>query len=501
LKRVSFSCATTTPAAAFVMATAAQITDLYNSIALLNSTLTERVDAADAAVATATASITSTTTSLTSFQGDMNSMYLMMCGVFVFFMQAGFALLEAGTVRAKNAKNILMKNLLDACIGAVIWWSWGYGIAYDKHAVGVDADGASVYQQGFIGYGTGDGVLTSFFAGSDEKKGYNAGTDQGYAYAGWWFQYVFCAAAATIVSGAMAERTTLIGYLVYTVGISGFIYPVVVFWTWGGGWASTYNTGLLDFAGSGIVHMTGGVAALTGAAVVGPRKGRFDESKKPIAMPAHNTTFQVLGTFILWLGWYGFNPGSTLAIAGSGQSMARCVCTTTLAAATGGLTVVMLDKMMISKTWDVGMLCNGILAGLVSITAGTGNVYPWAAMIMGFCGGFVYLTSSKIVLNICKVDDPLDAFSVHGACGMWGVISAALFAAPEFGATGAFYGDGAKLCAGLVFILADMAWTMGFSLIMFVPLKLTGMLRVSADVEDAGMDVSKHGGAAYNTGS
>jgi len=420
---------------------------------------------------------------------DANSFFLMVCGVFVFFMQSGFALLEAGTVRAKNAKNILMKNLLDACIGALIWWAWGYGLAYNGGGTG-GGEG-----NGFIGHATdsqGGIDSSSFFA-----WGYNV-ADDGASYAGWWFQYVFCAAAATIVSGAMAERTSLVGYLVYTIGISGFIYPVVVYWSWGYGWASSWNGGLVDFAGSGIVHMTGGIAALVGAAVVGPRKARFDESKKPIAIAAHNTTFQVLGTFILWVGWYGFNPGSALAIAGSGQIMSRAIVTTTLSAGTGGLTVVIADKFLVSHTWDVGMLCNGILAGLVSITAGTADVYPWASIIIGFLGGFVYLGASKTVLYICKVDDPLDAFSVHGACGFWGVIATALFAAKELrGKDGLFYGDGAPLVAGLVFCLADMAWTGGLSLLMFVPLKVMGMLRVSAEVEDAGMDVSKHGGSAY----
>jgi len=434
----------------------------------------------------------------TDFTQDVNTWYLCIMGFLVFFMQAGFALLEAGSVRAKNTKNILMKNLLDACIGALIWWSWGYGIAYDMK---------STPEQGFIGHGTGNpDNIGSFFTG-----GYNA-ADGGQMYAAWWFQYVFCAAAATIVSGAMAERTTLTGYLVYTICISGFIYPVVVYWSWSyGGWISpfhsglasnpdaSFNGGLMDFAGSGIVHMTGGIAALCGAAIVGPRKGRFDESKKPIAMPAHNTTFQVLGTMILWLGWYGFNPGSTLALAGYGQEIARSVCTTTLSAASGGITVVLLDKMALSKTWDVGMLCNGILAGLVSITAGANKLYPYAAMIAGIVGGFVYISASKIVLHVCKVDDPLDAFAVHGACGFWGVIAAALFAATEFGQSGCFVGDCAKLGAAFVFLLADIGWTGGWSAIMFGAMKAAGILRVSAEVEDAGMDVSKHGGTAYSS--
>jgi len=462
-----------------IMTTAANAADI--------ATLQGSVQSLQSAVTALQSSVSTISSASYLTTGDANSFYLVVCGVFVFFMQAGFALLEAGSVRAKNTKNILMKNLLDACIGALIWWMWGYGIAYDN----VGGDGVN----GFIGHGTSP--LNSFFT-----WGYNSG--DGGAYAGWWFQFVFCAAAATIVSGAMAERTTLIGYLVYTVGISGFIYPVVVYWSWSGvGWANKFNGGILDFAGSGIVHMTGGVAALCGAAIVGPRKGRFDESKKPMPMPAHNTTFQVLGTFILWFGWYGFNPGSTLGLAGSGLDMARCVCTTTLAAAAGGITVVVVDKVAISKTWDVAMLCNGILAGLVSITAGTGNVYPWAAMVMGFLGGFVYLASSKIVLYVCKVDDPLDAFSVHGACGFWGVIAAALFASPDLGSgvTGLFYGNGDLLGAGIIFLLADIAWTGGLSAMMFMGLKMANVLRVSPDVEDAGLDVSKHGGSAYESSS
>ena len=391
----------------------------------------------------------------TSTTGDVDAFYLMVVGILVFFMQSGFALLEAGSVRAKNTKNILMKNLLDACLGALIWWGWGYGVAYDG---GKDSLGCA--KSYFIGT-FGDPKGPSFFTG-----GYNS-ADHGFAYASWWFQFVFCAACATIVSGSMAERTSLIGYLFYTVVITGFIYPVVVHWSWGYGWtycwAAKTNSAFIDFAGSGIVHMTGGVAALTGAAIVGPRKGRFDEAKKPITIAAHNSTFQVLGTFILWVGWYGFNPGSTLYLLGSGQTLARCVVTTTLSAAAGGVTVVLTDKLLISHTWDVSMLCNGILAGLVSITAGCGDVYPYAAMIMGFLGGFVYIAASKTVLNVCKIDDPLDAFSVHGACGFWGTISAALFSQGALSGNtardGLFYGSGQPLAIALGFCFADIAWT------------------------------------------
>lgn len=212
----------------------------------------------------------------------------------------------------------------------------------------------------------------------------------------------------------------------------------------------------------------------------------------------HNATFQVLGTFILWVGWYGFNPGSTLYLAGNSLTMARVVVTTTLSAATGGLTVITVDRAFISKTWDIGMLCNGILGGLVSITAGPHCMYPGLAILTGFLGGFVYLLSSKTVLNVCKVDDPLDAFSVHGACGFWGVIAAALFSNEHLGGLdGLFYGNGKPLACGLCFLLADIGWTGVLSLCMFVPLKFAGLLRVSSEVEDAGMDVSKHGGSAY----
>ena len=354
--------------------------------------------------------------------------------------------------------------------------------------------------------------------------GYKAGEEHptGYAYGFWFFQYVFAAAAATIVSGAMAERTALGGYIIYTTIITGFIYPVVVHWSWSGdGWASAFSGdywaakgqtafkgGVIDFAGSGVVHMTGGIAALIGAAIVKPRTGRFDEQKKPLPMPGHSTTLQVMGTFILWLGWYGFNPGSTLGISPGGyaQAAARVVVTTTLSAAMGGLTVILLEKLIGDKTWSVGAACNGILAGLVGITAGCSVVFPGFAMLIGFLSGFVYFGASKFVLYILKVDDPLDAFAVHGACGFWGVIAASLFAASEYdyrgpgaGATGGLLssGKGGAFTAAICVLLAEIAWVGTLSAIMFFILKVVGLLRISAEMEAAGMDVSKHGGSAY----
>jgi len=430
---------------------------------------------------------------------EADTFWLMLCGFLVFFMQCGFALLEAGTVRAKNTKNILLKNLLDACVGAVIWWVCGFTFAYDYSGNGF-IGGAKEPAPGV------DGSPSAFLkgvAGSSEDT-------TGYTMAGWFFQYVFAAAAATIVSGAMAERTALTGYICYTTIITMFIYPVVVHWVWSGeGWVSAFNSdsfnkGVIDFAGSGVVHMTGGVAAICGAAIVGPRTGRFDEAKKPLPMPGHSTTLQVMGTFILWLGWYGFNPGSTLGLSAPNyaRDAARVVVCTTLAAAAGGLTVCLLEKLFGDKTWSVGAVCNGILGGLVSITAGCSVTYPWAAFLGGLLGGFVYFGSSKCVLYICKVDDPLDAFAVHGACGFWGVLWANMMAADvyAYGAgKGLFYGSGDSFVAAIVSLFAEIAWVGGMSILMFFPLKKMGILRVSAEIEAAGMDVSKHGGSAYES--
>lgn len=441
----------------------------------------------------------------------IDAFYLMMLGAVVFFMQAGFALLEAGSVRAKNTKNILLKNLLDACLGAIIWWAWGYGASYGS-------DGGGDGWNGFIGSAADN---NDFFL---KGPSYTESTS-GYGNALWFFQYVFAAAAATIVSGAVAERAQLGAYLIYTVIITGFIYPVQVHMTWSthgalsgafnGVYEDTIIGGNLDFAGSGVVHMTGGILALCGAAIIGPRVGRFDEDGKPNPMPGQNSVLIVLGTLILWLGWYGFNPGSTLGITaeGYGTVMGRAAVTTTISAAAGGITTVVIDRA-VSQIFDLHMVCNGILAGLVSITAGCASTYPWAAFCIGVVGAFVYYGASKLLLKL-KIDDPLDAFAVHGAAGFWGVLAVGFFAAPEYvgygwkdavGADfcyaecykGLFYGGGSTFAGQLVALIVEVSWCAATGVILFWVLRLAGILRISAEMENAGLDTSKHGGSAFN---
>ena len=405
----------------------------------------------------------------------------------VFFMQAGFGVLEAGSVRIKNTRNILLKNLLDACVGALIWWAWGYGAAYQK----------SGSANAFIGT-PNDAHMAKGWAGENESE-------NGADFASWWFQYVFAAAAATIVSGAMAERAQLGAYIVYTTVITGLIYPVVVHWMWDkNGWISPFNPdsflgGAVDFAGSGVVHMTGGCAAFWGAMIIGPRKGRFIDGQA-VPIEGHSSVLQVLGTFILWMGWYGFNPGSTLAItpAGYAQIAARSVICTTLSAAMGGITVVLITKKK-DHVWNVGALCNGILGGLVGVTASCSTIFPWHAVVIGFVSGCVYIGASNLMIKL-KIDDPLDAFAVHGCCGFWACIATGLFSTPQYAwgaGKGLFYGGHKQIAAQLVFLLANLSWTSFLAVSMFMLLKMFGVLRISADVEEVGMDISKHGGSAY----
>ena len=387
--------------------------------------------------------------------------------------------------------NILLKNILDACAGAVAFYLFGYGVAYGEGM------GKS---NGFIG--TGNLALADT-------------TD----FQSWVFQWAFAATAATIVAGSVAERTQFVAYLVYSVSLTALIYPVVVHWVWSTeGWLSAFNTlddeplfgiGMVDFAGCGVVHMVGGLAGLAGAYICGPRLGRFDSEGNALPMPGHSAPLVVLGTFILWFGWYGFNPGSMLLIAGAENAVARTAVTTTLAAAAGGVTTLGI-KYYTDGIWDLISVCNGLLAGLVAVTSSCSVIEPWAALICGFVGAFVYVGSCKLLLKL-RIDDPLEAAPLHGFTGAWGVLFAGLMAKPSYvlevygrdGIGGAFYaasgGTGKLLGANIVGILAIFAWTCATVGAVFMGLKSANLLRISVEEEEAGIDISHHGGSAYTT--
>jgi len=424
-------------------------------------------------------------------QHDADAMWLLVAAALVFFMQTGFAMLCAGLVRAKNTKNILLKNVLDACAGALGFWSVGYAFAYGEAGGG----------NPFIGN-------TYFFMTNFEETA---------TYQGWLFQFAFAATAATIVSGAVAERTMMSAYLCYSFALTAFVYPVVVHWVWSSaGWLSAFNaapllgTGMIDFAGCGVVHMVGGLSALLGAAVVGPRLGRYDPEGNVVDIPGHSATLQALGTFILWVGWYGFNPGSTLAITGLGDVAGKTAVTTTLSAASGAVACLAIFKLS-THAFDLNQTLNGALAGLVSITAGCSVVEPYAAVIIGAVGAVVYTFWAEFVRRRLKIDDVVDASAVHYACGMWGLVSASLFATKAnyeaaYGVAdpvyyGGFYapaGQGHQMfvCA-LIGIVVITAWVTALMLPFFMALKTLGLLRSPPEEEEAGMDISKHGGSAY----
>jgi Amt family ammonium transporter len=423
----------------------------------------------------------------------------------VFFMQAGFAMLCAGSVRSKNVKNIMLKNLLDACGGAIGFWSLGYAFAYG---------GSDKYHKAFIGN-------TDFFL-----RNFNEGED----YASWFFQFAFAATAATIVAGTVAERCKMAAYLCYSVMLTGFVYPVVVFSIWSSsGFLTAFNTdpfrgiGMIDFAGSGVVHMTGGTTALIAAIILGPRLGRFYDSDgvaldTPVTFKPHSVSLQILGTFILWFGWYGFNPGSALKIANSSSATVASLCavTTTLAAASGCVTAMFTDTIIQRKLegetqYDLTMAMNGALSGLVGITAGCAVVTPWASIIIGIIAGWVYIAFSKFLIKM-KIDDAVDAIPVHFANGMWGCIAVGLFAEPDRmnlaystdKHVGWFYswsrnsGDANLLLCQFCGVLWIIGWVSIIMIPFFSILQYLNMFRVDELEERVGLDISHHKGSAYD---
>jgi Amt family ammonium transporter len=405
-------------------------------------------------------------------------------------MQAGFALVETGLTRAKNAVNICMKNLLDYCFGSLAYWLVGFGVMF---SVGNSFMGDS----GFMLKETPTQIEQP---DGSMKQTTNFDPISWTAVpleAKFFFQLVFAATAATIVSGAMAERTKFLSYMVYSIIISLVIYPISGHWIWGGGWLA--QKGFFDFAGSTVVHSLGGWLSLVGAFVLGPRLGKFDANGKPKAIPGHNLVLVTLGVFILWLGWFGFNPGSTMA-ADAG-AIAHITCTTNAAGATGGILALFVAKAMFGK-WDGTMALNGVLAGLVAITAPCMWVSIPSAIIIGAVAGALVVVSVVFIEHRLKIDDPVGAISVHGVCGAWGTLSLGLFSTgtgelmPKAGLfTG---GDASQLIIQATGVGAVFAWALVTGAIAFYGIKLVIGLRVPAAEENEGLDVTEHGNEAYH---
>jgi len=398
---------------------------------------------------------------------SINNIWVLVATFLVMFMQPGFAMVEAGFTRSKNTANILTKNLVDFSVGAILFWIIGYTIMYGESIAG------------FIG-------TPSLFINDNGIGDYANKTDL-------MFQTVFAATAATIVSGAVVERTKFNAYIIFTIVITVFIYPISGHWKWGGGWLD--QLGFLDFAGSTIVHSVGAWVGLAGAIMLGPRHGKYVKGKAK-AIPGHNLVFGALGVFILWFGWFGFNPGSQLGAAGSENTLAIAhIALTTNLAAAGGAMAALFTSWMRYKRPALSLALNGALAGLVAITAGCDIVSPGGALIIGVIAGIILVFSVELFDQVFKVDDPVGAISVHGVNGAFGTIAVGLFATEG----GLFYGGGASLLLSqLIGVAAVFAWAFGTGLILFKIIKSTIGLRVSKRIEEEGLDVYEHGENAYN---
>lgn len=411
---------------------------------------------------------------------SLDTVWMLLAAMLVFWMQPGFALCEAGFTRSKNTANILFKNFVDFMLGSVLFFFVGFGFMFGS-------DGA-----GFIGAPNwGD---LSFYKTDLPVEGFLM------------FETVFCATSATIVSGAMAERTKFSMYIVYSFFISLIIYPVEGHWTWGGGWLcndaaesfmmTTFGHVFHDFAGSAIVHSVGGVLALIGAIALGPRRGKYDANGKSRAIPGHSLILAALGVFILWMGWFGFNPGSQLAATGEVNRIAisHVFLTTNLAAACGGIATMFVTWIKYGKP-SFSLTLNGVLAGLVGITAGCDAVDAWGAIIIGLVCGIVLVYAIEFIDRKLHIDDPVGASSVHGVCGILGTLMTGLFSVSE----GLFYGHGWGFLGAEAFgILIIDLWAAVTGVILFYSIKKIHGLRVSARIEDEGLDIYEHGETCYN---
>ncbi len=389
----------------------------------------------------------------------LDTVWVLLGAMLVFWMQPGFALVEAGMTRAKNTANILMKNFVDFMAGSVIYWIFGFSLMYGAGCV-------------FCGW---DGF---FFQGEDTNIPRECTL---------MFQTVFAATTATIVSGAMAERTKFSMYLVYSILISAFIYPIEGHWSWGGGWLA--GLGFHDFAGSAVVHACGGFLALAGAIVLGPRLGKYTKAGKSRAIPGHNLTLAALGVFILWMGWFGFNPGSQLAATGAENATAisHVMMTTNMAAATGGLAALVFTWCVDGKP-SLSMLCNGVLAGLVGITAGCDCVEIGSAALIGAIASVAMCLSVNFLDKVLKIDDPVGAVSVHGVGGVIGTLLVGVFSTDPAHSLG----------VQAIGVLAVIGWAFACGMILFLFLKRVHGLRVPARIEEEGLDIYEHGETAYN---
>lgn len=397
---------------------------------------------------------------------SIDTMWVLIATCLVFFMQAGFAMVETGFTRAKNSGNIIMKNFMDFSVGSLIFWLFGFGLMFNSDLLG------------FVG------KINLFSNGTYEHLGLSIPIEAFII-----FQTVFCATAATIVSGAMAERTKFASYLVFSFVISAIIYPVVGHWIWGGGWLAA--RGFHDFAGSTVVHSVGGWAALVGAKVIGPRLGKYEKGRSSV-IPGHSITLGALGVFILWFGWFGFNPGSTLSM-GDPTLVGHIFMTTNLSAAAGAVGAMMITWIKHKKP-DVGMTLNGALAGLVGITAGTDAVSLEAAVVIGFLSGLIVVYVAKFIDEVLLIDDPVGAFAVHGACGVFGTLMVGVFAVDG----GLLYtGDFSLLATQVIGVTATAFWTVSSAFVLFKAIDLTMGLRVSAREETLGLDLEEHGLVGY----
>eukprot|EP00121_Abeoforma_whisleri_P011175 Awhi_evm1s10313 len=410
-----------------------------------------------------------------AFAVNVNQLFLLLMGLFVLMMQLGFAFLEAGSVRTKNTTNILLKNFGDPVLATLSYWAFGYAFAYGSSS------------NAFIGH------AEFFLSGNDYID-----------YSFWFFQMVFAATAATIVSGAVAERCTFPAYVTYSIVLTGIIYPIGSHWAWSStGWLATNGPGFKDFAGSSVVHVVGGTSALVAAIALGPRIGRFIDGKDT-PIPGHSVAFTALGGMILWAGFFAFNGGSQLSITepGDGDAVALAFANTALSGAASSIVALVIKFFMDGHYFSLLTAINGLLAGMVAICAGCNAVEPYGAFIIGLVAGAVYMGCSWLLVKF-RIDDPLDASPVHLGCGAWGTLAAVIFAngSRPGGYDGIFYSGSSdaweQLGWNLLGLVVYFFWSLICSIIMYGSLKLAGLLRVTEAQERAGMDEKKHGEPAY----